>query len=192
MGEFRGFLLKTNALALAVGVIIGTALGTVVNSLVNDIIMPPVGLLLGGVDFSLLVIKLKERRSTPPARPCPRSTSGSACSSTRSSRSSSWPSSSGRSPRCSSRSPRRPRSRPARSARKRTRSTRPSARPAPAASDRSRRIFGGRERPTDCYDAAVPESVTRTGPVDGAISVASRCKGPRCLHTRAGAAAWPP
>ena len=50
--EFRGFLLKTNALALAVGVIIGVALGTVVTSLVNDIIMPPVGLILGGVDFA--------------------------------------------------------------------------------------------------------------------------------------------
>ena len=60
VGEFRAFLLKTNALALAVGVIIGTALGTVVNSLVNDIIMPPVGLLLGGVDFSSLKIVLKE------------------------------------------------------------------------------------------------------------------------------------
>jgi len=59
IGEFRAFLLKTNALALAVGVIIGTALGTVVNSLVNDIIMPPVGLVLGGVDFSKLVIHLK-------------------------------------------------------------------------------------------------------------------------------------
>ena len=58
LGEFRGFLLKTNALALAVGVIIGTALGTVVNSLVNDIIMPPVGLLLGGVDFATLKIVL--------------------------------------------------------------------------------------------------------------------------------------
>jgi large conductance mechanosensitive channel len=52
MGEFRGFLLKTNALALAIGVIIGTALGTVVNSLVNDIIMPPIGMLLGGIDFA--------------------------------------------------------------------------------------------------------------------------------------------
>jgi large conductance mechanosensitive channel len=52
MGEFRAFLLKTNALALAVGVIIGTALGTVVNSLVNDIIMPPIGLVLGGIDFA--------------------------------------------------------------------------------------------------------------------------------------------
>jgi len=59
VGGFRGFLLKTNALALAVGVIIGTALGTVVNSLVNDIIMPPIGLLLGGVDFSSLKIVLK-------------------------------------------------------------------------------------------------------------------------------------
>jgi large conductance mechanosensitive channel len=60
VGEFPGFLLKTNALALAIGVIIGTALGTVVSSLVNDIIMPPVGYLLGGVDFSKLVIHLKD------------------------------------------------------------------------------------------------------------------------------------
>jgi large conductance mechanosensitive channel len=58
--EFKGFLLKTNALALAIGVIIGVALGTVVNSLVNDIIMPPIGLLLGGVDFSDLKIVLQE------------------------------------------------------------------------------------------------------------------------------------
>ena len=58
VGEFRTFLLKTNALALAIGVIIGTALGTVVNSLVTDIIMPPVGKLLGGVDFSALAIDL--------------------------------------------------------------------------------------------------------------------------------------
>jgi large conductance mechanosensitive channel len=52
LGEFKAFLLKTNALALAIGVIIGGALGTVVTSLVDDIIMPPVGRLLGGVDFS--------------------------------------------------------------------------------------------------------------------------------------------
>jgi large conductance mechanosensitive channel len=58
VGEFKAFLLKTNALALAVGVIIGGALGTVVNSLVNDIIMPPIGLILGGVDFSQLAINL--------------------------------------------------------------------------------------------------------------------------------------
>jgi large conductance mechanosensitive channel len=59
VGQFREFLLKTNALALAIGVIIGTALGTVVNSLVNDIIMPPVGAVLGGVDFGQLKIVLK-------------------------------------------------------------------------------------------------------------------------------------
>jgi large conductance mechanosensitive channel len=59
LAEFRGFLLKTNALALAIGVIIGGALGTVVNSLVNDIIMPPVGLILGGIDFSSQAIQLK-------------------------------------------------------------------------------------------------------------------------------------
>jgi len=59
VSQFREFLLKTNALALAIGVIIGTALGTVVTSLVNDIIMPPIGVLLGGVDFSNLKIVLK-------------------------------------------------------------------------------------------------------------------------------------
>ena len=60
VGEFRNFLLATNALALAIGVIIGTALGTVVTSLVNDIIMPPIGLVLGGVDFSTLAFNLKK------------------------------------------------------------------------------------------------------------------------------------
>jgi large conductance mechanosensitive channel len=59
IAEFKEFLLKTNALALAVGVIIGGALGTVVTSLVNDIIMPPIGQVLGGVDFSQLKIVLK-------------------------------------------------------------------------------------------------------------------------------------
>src|SRR3954453_13777109 len=52
LSEFRAFLLKTNALALAIGVIIAGSLGTVVTSLVNDIIMPPVGLVLGGIDFA--------------------------------------------------------------------------------------------------------------------------------------------
>ncbi len=59
MGGFRAFLTKSNALALAIGVIIGTALGGVVNSLVNDVIMPPIGLLLGRVDFSALKIVLQ-------------------------------------------------------------------------------------------------------------------------------------
>jgi large conductance mechanosensitive channel len=65
-GEFRAFLLKTNAIALAIAIIIGVALGNVVNSLVNDIIMPPVGLLLGGVDFSQLKIVLQS--SADPAK----------------------------------------------------------------------------------------------------------------------------
>jgi len=58
-GEFRAFLLKTNALALAIGVIIGAALGSVVTSLVDDVIMPPIGFVLGGIDFSQLKIVLK-------------------------------------------------------------------------------------------------------------------------------------
>ena len=56
--DFQAFLFKTNALALAIGVIIGGALGTVVDSLVKDIIMPPIGFLLGRVDFSQLVVDL--------------------------------------------------------------------------------------------------------------------------------------
>jgi large conductance mechanosensitive channel len=58
LSEFRTFLIKSNALALAIGVIIGAALGTVVSSLVDDIIMPPIGKVLGGVDFSALAIEL--------------------------------------------------------------------------------------------------------------------------------------
>ena len=56
--EFQAFLVKTNALALALAVIIGLALAAVVNSLVADIILPPVGLLLGGVDFQNMYINL--------------------------------------------------------------------------------------------------------------------------------------
>jgi len=50
--EFRDFAIKGNALDLAVGVIIGAAFGKIVTSLVEDILMPPIGLLVGGVDFS--------------------------------------------------------------------------------------------------------------------------------------------
>jgi large conductance mechanosensitive channel len=50
--EFREFALRGNVLDMAVGIVIGAAFGTIVQSLVNDVIMPPVGLLLGGVDFS--------------------------------------------------------------------------------------------------------------------------------------------
>jgi large conductance mechanosensitive channel len=56
--EFRTFLVKSNALALALAVILGLALATVVNSLVKDIIMPPVGLLFGKVDFANMFIDL--------------------------------------------------------------------------------------------------------------------------------------
>jgi len=66
IGEFRAFLTKSNALALAIGVILGAALGAVVNSLVNDIIMPPIGYALGGVDFTELKYVLKAATGTPP------------------------------------------------------------------------------------------------------------------------------
>jgi large conductance mechanosensitive channel len=56
--EFKTFLLKTNVLTLALAFIVGIALAGVVTSLVNDIIMPPVGLLLGGVDFQSMFIDL--------------------------------------------------------------------------------------------------------------------------------------
>ena len=58
MKEFKEFLLKSNALALAIGVIIGGAVGKVVSSLVSDILMPPIGLLLGNIDFSNLFLNL--------------------------------------------------------------------------------------------------------------------------------------
>ena len=65
--DFRTFLTRSNALALAVGLILGVALGAVVKSLVDDIIMPPIGLLLGGVDFASLQIVLKEATATTDA-----------------------------------------------------------------------------------------------------------------------------
>ena len=67
LSEFKAFLTRSNALALAIGVIIGTSLGTVVNSLVSDIIMPPIGVALGGVDFANLKIVLKDAVAGDPA-----------------------------------------------------------------------------------------------------------------------------
>lgn len=58
--EFKEFAMRGSVLDLAVGVIIGTAFGKIVASLVDDIIMPPIGRLIGGVDFSSLFINLKE------------------------------------------------------------------------------------------------------------------------------------
>jgi large conductance mechanosensitive channel len=57
--EFREFAMKGNVLDMAIGIIIGGAFGKIVTSIVNDVIMPPIGLLLGGVDFSDLAITLK-------------------------------------------------------------------------------------------------------------------------------------
>lgn len=62
--DFKQFIMRGNVLDMAVGVIIGAAFGKIVASLVSDIIMPPIGLLLGGVDFSNLFINLS---STPVA-----------------------------------------------------------------------------------------------------------------------------
>jgi large conductance mechanosensitive channel len=58
--EFREFALKGNVLDMAVGIIIGAAFGTIVQSLVNDVLMPPIGLILGGVDFTELFFVLKQ------------------------------------------------------------------------------------------------------------------------------------
>ena len=57
--EFRTFVMRGNVIDLAVGIILGAAFTTIVNSLVNDIIMPPLGLLIGGLDFSSFFITLK-------------------------------------------------------------------------------------------------------------------------------------
>jgi len=60
MHEFKTFAMRGNVVDLAIGVVIGAAFGKIVNSLVNDILMPPLGKLLGGVDFGQLYINLGE------------------------------------------------------------------------------------------------------------------------------------
>ena len=60
MKEFKEFALKGNVVVRAVGIVIGGAFGKIIASFVSDVIMPPIGLLLGGVDFSKLAITLKE------------------------------------------------------------------------------------------------------------------------------------
>jgi large conductance mechanosensitive channel len=57
--EFKEFAIKGSVIDLAVGIVIGGAFGKIVNSLVNDVIMPPMGILIGGVDFKALAITLK-------------------------------------------------------------------------------------------------------------------------------------
>lgn len=65
--EFKEFAVKGNAVDMAVGIIIGAALGKIISSLVGDVVMPPIGVLLGGVDFSNLSIVVREAIDKKPA-----------------------------------------------------------------------------------------------------------------------------
>ena len=58
--EFKQFAMRGNVMDMAIGIIIGAAFGKIISSVVGDVIMPPIGLLLGGVDFSNLAVTLKE------------------------------------------------------------------------------------------------------------------------------------
>jgi large conductance mechanosensitive channel len=60
IGEFKDFIARGNVVDLAVGVVIGAAFGKIVTTLVDKVIMPPIGMLVGGVDFSKLALTLKE------------------------------------------------------------------------------------------------------------------------------------
>lgn len=65
--EFKEFAMKGNVIDMAVGIIIGTAFGKIVTSVVNDIIMPPIGMLVGGVNFKDLTFVIQEASGTDPA-----------------------------------------------------------------------------------------------------------------------------
>lgn len=67
LDEFKKFALKGNMIDMAVGIIIGLAFGKIVSSVVNDILMPPIGLLLGGVNFTDLKVVMKDATETIPA-----------------------------------------------------------------------------------------------------------------------------
>ncbi|MBP8185019.1 MAG: large-conductance mechanosensitive channel protein MscL [Pseudomonas sp.] len=67
LSEFKAFAIKGNVVDMAVGIIIGAAFGKIVSSFVGDMIMPPIGLLIGGVDFSQLAIILKDAEGSAPA-----------------------------------------------------------------------------------------------------------------------------
>ncbi len=67
LAEFKKFAMRGNVVDMAVGIIIGGAFGKIVSSLVADVVMPPIGLLVGGVDFSNLVITLKKASAGVPA-----------------------------------------------------------------------------------------------------------------------------
>jgi large conductance mechanosensitive channel len=65
--EFKEFAVKGNAVDMAVGIIIGASFGKIISSLVADVIMPPIGVLVGGVDFTKLAVILKEKVGDAPA-----------------------------------------------------------------------------------------------------------------------------
>ncbi len=65
--EFKEFAMRGSVVDLAVGIIIGAAFGKIVTSLVNDVLMPPIGILVGGVDFSSLALTLKDAIPPNPA-----------------------------------------------------------------------------------------------------------------------------
>jgi large conductance mechanosensitive channel len=65
--DFKAFAMRGNVVDMAVGIIIGAAFGKIVSSLVTDVIMPPIGFMMGGVDFSNLSIKIKDATLTAPA-----------------------------------------------------------------------------------------------------------------------------
>ena len=65
--EFRDFAMRGNAVDMAIGIVIGAAFGKIVDAVVNQILMPPIGLLIGGVDFSDLAIQLKAATDKQPA-----------------------------------------------------------------------------------------------------------------------------
>jgi large conductance mechanosensitive channel len=65
--EFKDFAIKGNAIDMAVGIVVGASFNKIINSLVNDVIMPPIGMLIGGVDFKNLVITLKAETLTEAA-----------------------------------------------------------------------------------------------------------------------------
>lgn len=60
MSEFKSFAMRGNVMDMAVGIVIGAAFGKIVSSFVNDVLMPPIGMLMGGVDFSALSVVLQE------------------------------------------------------------------------------------------------------------------------------------
>jgi large conductance mechanosensitive channel len=67
MKEFKAFAMRGNVVDMAVGIVIGGAFGKIISSFVKDVLMPPIGVLLGGVDFSTLAITIKEAVGETPA-----------------------------------------------------------------------------------------------------------------------------